>query len=318
MSTVLLRLAVRLHPAPYRAEMGEELEDAALAASAGRGRAAHLAEAASLAAHGLRLRLGLGADSARGKALAGLVPLALALSIAGDLAFRILQADMFRRVLSWDQMEQAFGIYQALAGVALAAFALAALLTGRVPAARGLGTAAAAATAWSGAVAVSHALAHQGSTLWLLAGTVGPLLACALLWVAPLRLAPGPKDRTAWSVVAAALLALVVLNKVPGSNVWGVTDLALLLAAGLAASRTRPAAWAGLVALLPLYPIAAFQLSQQTGLVFTARIEAGVALALVAAVVVFCARGWTALRPGHHAAGGDGPRGDTDDGPLPS
>ncbi|MGW1586994.1 hypothetical protein [Streptomyces sp. NPDC002386] len=316
MSTVLLRLAVRLHPAPYRAEMGEELEDAALAASAGRGRAAHMAEAASLAAHGLRLRAGLGAESARGKALAGLVPLALALSIAGDLAFRILQADMFRRVLSWDQMEQAFGIYQALAGVALAALALTALLAGRIPAARGLGTAAAAATAWSGAVAVSHA--HQGSASWLLAGTAGPLLACALLWVAPLHLTPGPGDRTAWSVAAAALLALVVLNKVPGSNVWGVTDLAMLLAAGLAAPRSRPAAWAGLVALLPLYPIAAFQLSQQTGLVFTTRIEAGVVLACVAAVLAFCTRGRTTPRSGHRAPGGDGPHADPNDGPLPS
>ncbi|WP_037628751.1 hypothetical protein [Streptomyces aureus] len=298
--------------------MGEELEDAALAASAGRGRAAHLGEAASLAAHGLRLRAGLGAESARGAALAGLVPLALALSIAGDLAFRILQADMFRRVLNWDQMEQAFGIYQALAGVALAALALIALLAGRVAAARGLGTAAAAATAWSGAVAVSHALAHQGSVPWLLAGTAGPLLACALLWVAPLHLTPRPSDRTAWSVATAALLALVVLNKVPGSNVWGVTDLAMLLAAGLAAPRSRPAAWAGLVALLPLYPIAAFQLSQQTGLVFTTRIEAGIVLACVAAVLAFCTRGRTTPRFGHRAPGGDGPHADPNDGPLPS
>ncbi|OIJ66456.1 hypothetical protein [Streptomyces mangrovisoli] len=316
--SALLRVAVRLHPAPYRAEMGDELVDAVLAATAGRGRGAHLAEAASLAAHGLRLRAGLGAEHPRGRALAALVPLALGLSVAGDLAFRILQADMFRRELTWDQMEQTFGIYQGLAGVVLAALALVALLTGRVAPARALGTAAGAATAWSGAVAVSHALAHQGSVLWLLAGTAGPLLACALLWAAPLRLASGPGDRTAWSVVAAALLALVVLNKVPGSNVWAVTDLALLLAAGLAAPRSRPAALAGLVALLPLYPLAAFQLSQQTGLVFTARIEAGAALAVVTAVLVFCARGWTAPRRGRRAAGGDGPHGDTDGGPLPS
>lgn len=317
MSAVLLRLAVRLHPATYRVKMGQELQDAALAASAGRGRAAHLGEAASLAAHGLRLRAGIGAENPRGKALAAAVPYAVALSIAGDLAFRILQADTFGRVLTWDQLEQTFGIYQALAGVALAALALAALLAGRVRAARSLGATAAAATAWAGTVAISNALAHHGSALWLLAGTTGPLLACVLLWVAPLQLTPRPSDRTAWSVVAAALLALVVLNKVPGSNVWGVTDLALLLVAGLATRRSRPTAWAGLIALLPLYPIAGFQFSQQTGLIFTTRIEAGVALAFMAAVLTFCARGSTTPKGGRGAVDTRVP-GDVDDGPLAS
>ncbi|MFC9285091.1 hypothetical protein [Streptomyces collinus] len=70
--------------------------------------------------------------------------------------------------------------------------------------------------------------------------------------------------------------------------------------------------------MLPLYPIAAFQFSQQTDLVFTAWIGAGMATAVAAALLVFCTRDRTAPRPGRRAAAGDGPRRDADDGPLSS
>ncbi|MGW2842394.1 hypothetical protein ACWCWD_31965 [Streptomyces sp. NPDC001493] len=299
MTARLVRWAIRTHPARYRAQMGAELEDTALAAAAGRGTTAMASEAASLAAHGLRLRTGLGPDQVPGQILATAAPAALALGIAAQLADRILQTNMFRRALSFDQMNEAFGLVPALAGATLTALALAALLLGRVPASRILASAAAVLAVMAAVTSASYWSERTGMVALPLVGMAGPVLVCALLWFAPLRLVPTPGNRTAWLTTAAGVLAFAALCEIPGSNTWAVTDAALLLAAATLVRRTRRAAATGLVALLPLYPSALQRLWEEPS-AFTSRLEAG----LVAAVVTGVALAAVArLQPTGHRTG---------------
>jgi hypothetical protein len=295
MSTRLVNWALRAHPARYRDRLGPELADAALASMAGRGRGGAAAEAASLAAHGLRLRLRLGADRLPGRALAAAAPLALTLSAVGTLADRIAQARMFGRVLDWGQLERAFGVYPALAGAALAALGALALLLGRVTAARLLATGSAAAALTAAAISLSYTSAHGGLTALALAQPVaalGPLLAAALLWAAPLRLLPAPGNTAAWLVAGTALTAFTVLRALPGSNVWAVADLALLLTAALPTPRTREPALTSLLALLTLCPTALYRLAHD-GSAFANRVTAGAATAALLAAALLSAARWT-------------------------
>jgi hypothetical protein len=290
MSTRLVDWALRAHPARYRDRLGPELADAALASMAGRGRGGAAAEAASLAAHGLRLRLRLGADRLPGRALTAAAPLALTLSAVGTLADRIAQARMFGRMLGWGQLERVFGVYPALAGAALAALGALALLLGRVIAARLLATGSAAAALAATAISLSYTAGHGGLTALALAQPVtalGPVVAAALLWAAPLRLLPAPGDAAAWLVAGTALTAFTVLRVLPGSGVWAVADLALLLAAGLVTARTREPALTGLFALLPLCPAALYRLADD-GSSFANRVAAGAVTAALLAVALLC------------------------------
>ncbi|MGW4807980.1 hypothetical protein [Kitasatospora sp. NPDC004272] len=248
----LLRWAVRLHPPYYREEFGPDLEEAALASMAGRPRAAVLAEAAQLASHGLRLRLGLGADRPLGRAAADAAPAVLALAAAGQAAFRLREARVFGTVMTPDQLARTYGTQPAWAGVALTAVALFALLLGRVTTARLLGTAALAAAVLSAALAAAHRLA--GETGQPVTGLLNPLVACLFLWLAPLRLTPAPDRRGALLALGLGAGAAGVLPAVPAVGGQGVVGVAVVLAVGLAGRHTRRAALTGLVALLPLYP----------------------------------------------------------------
>ncbi|WP_338703996.1 hypothetical protein V2W30_39535 (plasmid) [Streptomyces sp. Q6] len=301
MNTRLVQWAVKTHPARYRAELGTELEDTALAAAAGRGFTAIVSEAASLAVHGLRLRTGLSSDRSPGRILAASAPAALALSIAGQSADRVLQANMFQRAMSWDQMNQAFGTLPALAGVALAALALAALLLGRVSAGRMLASAAAVLAVVAAVTSASYWAERTGMVALPLVGMGGPLLVCALLWLAPLRLLPTPGNRTAWLTAAAGVLAFAVLCEIPGASTWAVADLALLFAGAAAVRRTRRAAMIGLVALAPLYPPALNRLWEDSS-AFASRLEAGLVASVVTAFALAVVTYFTRSR---RPAGGD-------------
>ncbi|MFB7945961.1 hypothetical protein ACFC6L_13675 [Kitasatospora phosalacinea] len=250
--TRLLRWAVRLHPPYYREEFGPDLEEAALASMAGRPRAAVLAEAAQLASHGLRLRLGLGADRPLGRAAADAAPAVLALAAAGQAAHRLLETRVLGTVMTPDQLARTYGTQPAWAGVALTLVALGALLLGRVTPARLLGTAALAAAALSAALTAPHWLAGEADQP--VTGLLNPLAACLFLWLAPLRLTPAPGRRGALAALGLGAGATDALLVAPMVGDAGAVGVVAALSVGLAGRHTRRAALTGLVALLPLYP----------------------------------------------------------------
>ncbi|BAJ32699.1 MULTISPECIES: hypothetical protein [Kitasatospora] len=248
----LLEWALRFHPPRYRAEFGPDLTEAALASLAGRPRLAVLAEAAQLASHGLRLRLGLGADRPLGRAAAGAAPAVLALAAAGQAAHLLLESRVFGSVLPPDQLARTFGTRPAWAGVALTAVALFALLLGRVGTARLLGTAALAAAGLAAALTAPHWLA--GAVGEPFTALLNPLAACLFLWLAPLRLTPAPGRRSALAALALGAGGTALLVAAPVVGGQGLPAVVAVLAYGLVDRGTRRAALTGLVALLPLYP----------------------------------------------------------------
>ncbi|MFJ5230926.1 hypothetical protein ACIQBJ_13645 [Kitasatospora sp. NPDC088391] len=249
----LLAWALRLHPAPYRRQHGPELAEAARASMADRPRAGVLAEAAHLAAHGLRLRLGLGADRPTGRAAAGAAPLVLTVALAGGTGLLLRQRwDLGHQLLPPDGPLLTGGDRLVGAGLALTALALLALLLGRVTATRLLATAAAGAAA-AATVLSAHSWVGAGASHLL--GTLGgPLAVCLFLWLAPLSLTERPDRRTAALSVAGGLGVAAVVGAVPGLLDTLVLDAAMLLAAGLGLRRTGRPALVGLLALLPLLP----------------------------------------------------------------
>ncbi|MER5637185.1 hypothetical protein ABT095_09520 [Kitasatospora sp. NPDC002227] len=88
MSDNVLRIALRLHPAGYRREMAAELATVFADSTAGAGRWATGRELLDLAAHGLRLRLGLGSAGALGRA-AGLAAPFAAGTVAAGVAYTL-------------------------------------------------------------------------------------------------------------------------------------------------------------------------------------------------------------------------------------
>ncbi|WP_035798045.1 hypothetical protein [Kitasatospora mediocidica] len=80
-----LRLALRLYPAAYRAECGEEITAVHADATTGAGRLATARETAGVAAYGLRVRTGLTASGTAGRLLATTAPLAAAMALGQQL-----------------------------------------------------------------------------------------------------------------------------------------------------------------------------------------------------------------------------------------
>ncbi|GHB32161.1 hypothetical protein GCM10010331_18660 [Streptomyces xanthochromogenes] len=85
MNPVLLHL----YPAGFRRAFGDEIADSYREATAGAGPRARLREAADVAAHALRLRLGIGSVHAGGRLLAAAAPFGLA-ATAGYAAFNLV------------------------------------------------------------------------------------------------------------------------------------------------------------------------------------------------------------------------------------
>lgn len=86
----LLRWVLRLYPKGYRHQQGSELIGTYTAATADAGRLEVLREAFDLAAHGLRVRLGLTSDRYTGAALAVAVPYIVG-SVAGLSGYMLYQ-----------------------------------------------------------------------------------------------------------------------------------------------------------------------------------------------------------------------------------
>lgn len=68
---------LKLYPAAYRREFGDEIADAYREATDGASRPTRIREAADIAGHALRMRLGLGSAGCAGRLLAALAPFAV-------------------------------------------------------------------------------------------------------------------------------------------------------------------------------------------------------------------------------------------------
>ncbi|MFD9453590.1 hypothetical protein ACFWBC_10930 [Streptomyces sp. NPDC059985] len=242
---------VRLYPAGYRREFGEEIAHAYREAIEGAGRTARLREAGDVAGHALRMRLGLGSAGRAGRFLAAVAPFAVLAVGVHALSSTELVVAAFTMGGPVGQANLTAlwgpGAVAALVGALLA-------LTGRW----GPG----AWTALAGSTATFAAQAFRpGMGLEFAAVTSGPVLLLALLpALCPPDLRPTLRLRTA-TTVAGVLAATAVLTV--ASARWqlpypldglraAVPVAAGLLSAGrpaFARLRTAPAV---LVAGLPL------------------------------------------------------------------
>ncbi|MFZ3497681.1 hypothetical protein ACODT5_31410 [Streptomyces sp. 5.8] len=216
---------LKLYPAAYRREFGDEIAYAYQEATSGAGVPARVREGADVAGHALRMRLGLGSAGRPGRLLAALAPFALVAIGAAASSWAGLTRNVFF-VVGPDEIGPGFvGTVAAylvmLIGVFLA-------LAGR--------WSAGSWTVLAGAVAVLAAIAVRMG-IGTSALFTGPVLALALVAVAcPPDLRPAPRIRTragvlavmAWTLVLTSAVMLVPL-------VYPVTQLrfAVPLAAGL-------------------------------------------------------------------------------------
>ncbi|MDH6544791.1 hypothetical protein [Streptomyces sp. SPB4] len=242
---------LKLYPAAYRREFGDEIADAYGRATDGADRRARTREALDVVGHALRMRLGLSSAGRAGRMLAAVAPFAVVL--AG------LNAMLWSR-LALSSLRVTSGIGEAgpvlLAGVPGFVTLLGAVvaLTGR--------WAAGAWTVLAGTVAAFAAMAFRPGFGPGFAAVVGglPLLAALAAVLCPPDLRPAPRLRTVAGVaaVSAGAVALTVVPAVsalpsPLGTLFAVAPAAggLLLAGRPAFARLRTAS-AVLVVGLPL------------------------------------------------------------------
>ncbi|MFE5861706.1 hypothetical protein ACFQ77_14285 [Streptomyces virginiae] len=243
---------MKLYPAAFRREFGDEVTDAYREATRGAGGRARMLEAVDIAGHALRMRLGLGSAGRAGQLLAMVAPFAViavgavAMSWARMCAFVVTISGGFGFGDVFPQLMAAHLV--AVLGAFLA-------LAGRWA----VGT-------WTALVGVLAGIAIDvgrlggdpvGSTL--LFG--GPLLILALMaLLCPPDLRPAPRTRTragvvavlAWTaVVTGALLTLPLSYPLPELKFAVPMVYGLLLAGRQAFTRLRTAP-AVLLAGLPL------------------------------------------------------------------
>lgn len=233
---------VKLYPAAYRREFGDEIALAYREATRGAARPTRVREAVDVAGHALRMRLGLGSATRAGRLLAALAPFA-AVTVGAT-------------ALSWARLMGRAAV-TAEVGPAFALLAAAQLVTL-------LGAFLALAGRW----AVGSRLALVGAAAAIALGSVRagapftvPLLLLALVTVlCPPDLRPAPRIRTragvvavmAWTAVVTGALVALPLPAPLGGLRFAVPAAAGLLLAGrpaFARLRTAPSV---LLAGLPL------------------------------------------------------------------
>ncbi|MFF2786346.1 hypothetical protein ACFVT6_06200 [Streptomyces sp. NPDC058049] len=272
---------VKLYPAAFRREFGDEVADAYREATRGASRRARILEAVDVAGHALRLRLGLGSAGRAGQLLAAVAPFAViavgaasmswarmcaaVVTISGEFGF----GDVFPQLMA-AHLVSVLGAFLALAGRWTA------------------GT----WTASAGVVAgIAIYVGRLGTDLVGAALQFGlPLLVLALVaLLCPPDLRPAPRTRTragvvavlAWTaVMAGTLLVLPLSYPLPESKFAVPVAGGLLLAGRQAFTRLRTAP-AVLLAGLPLVFFGA-----NPGGLDTLVLAGALGLLLVAAVVV--------------------------------
>ncbi|MEU9802255.1 hypothetical protein [Streptomyces sp. NPDC051000] len=243
---------LKLYPASYRREFGDEIADAYREATDGASRTARTREAADIAGHALRMRLGLGSAGRTGRLLAAVTPFAV-------IAVGVYTMFLTRLTVSALRVADRIGdigpvvLTGAGGAVALAGAVLA--LTGRWTA--GTWTVLAGLTASSAVQLLRPGLGLEFAVFFS-----GPALLLALMVVlCPPDLRPILRPRASKVGVAAAPAGAVVLTMAPA--LWLLphplptavpTAAGLLLAGRQAFTRLRTAS-AVLLASLPFAAI---------------------------------------------------------------
>ncbi|WP_407839143.1 hypothetical protein ACE1OC_26680 [Streptomyces sp. DSM 116496] len=272
---------LKLYPAAYRREFGDEIADAYHEATRGAGTPARVREGADVAGHALRMRLGLGSAGRPGRLLAALAPFALVAVGAAASSWAGVMRNVFL-VVPLDGIGPGFvGLVAAYLAMVCGVFLA---LAGRWAA--GSWTVLAGAVVVLAAGAVRMGLASIGFS----ALTTGPMLVLALVAVAcPPDLRPAPRVRTRAGVLAVMAWTLVLTSAVmllplvyPSTQLRFVVPVAagLLLAGRHAFARLRTAP-AVLLAGLPFLYFGAMP-----GTLLPLALTVLLLLLLVAAVVV--------------------------------
>ncbi|MCX4778445.1 hypothetical protein [Streptomyces sp. NBC_01264] len=250
---------LRLYPAAYRREFGDEIADAYHEATRGAAVPARVREGADVAGHALRMRLGLGSAGRPGRLLAALAPFALVAVGAAASSWAGVMRNVFF-IADLDEIGPGFA--GMVAAYLVMVFGVFLALAGR--------WAAGSWTVLAGTVVVfALGAVRMGiGSIGFSALTDGPMLVLALVAVAcPPDLRPAPRVRTragvlavmAWTLVLTSAVVLVPLVYPFTQLRFAVTLAAGLLLAGrraFAGLRTAPAVLlAGLpVLFLALHP----------------------------------------------------------------
>ncbi|MFI5762783.1 hypothetical protein ACIA8F_17795 [Streptomyces sp. NPDC051563] len=237
-------LLLKLYPAAYRREFGDEIAEAYREATRGAGAPARVREGADVAGHALRMRLGLGSAGRPGRLLAALAPFALAAVGAASLSWAGVMRHVFF-LAGWDEIGTGFVTVVAAYLVVVSGVFLA--LAGRWSA--GCWT----VLAGVGAVLAAGTVRMGIGTFATLGISTVPMLVLALVAVAcPPDLRPAPRVRTragvlavmAWTLVMTSAVMLVPLVYPFTQLRFAVPAVAGLLLAGrpaFARLRTAPA-----------------------------------------------------------------------------
>ncbi|MEU9720867.1 hypothetical protein [Streptomyces sp. NPDC047976] len=245
---------LRLYPAGFRREFGDEIAMAYHEATRDAGRAARVREALDVTGHALRMRLGLGSAGRRGQLLAAVAPFAVTAVGASAVwwAGLMLPGATATRLPAELTIPYALLVAAHLVTVLGAATAL----SGR--------WSAGAWTVFAGcaAAAVIEAARLGGGVEFVLLLRTPLLLAALAVVLCPADLRPRPRVRTGAGLAAvvlwtALLAGVLTLGPLPDGS-FGVLRFAVPAAAGLALAgrpafaglRTAPAV---LLAALPLF-----------------------------------------------------------------
>ncbi|MFD5146346.1 hypothetical protein [Streptomyces sp. NPDC058401] len=200
---------LRLYPAAYRREFGDEIAYAYQEATSGAGVPARVREGADVAGHALRMRLGLGSAGRPGRLLGALAPFALvAVGASASGWMGMMRYAMFAGQIGAGFLVLVAGYLVMLFGVFLA-------LAGRWSA----GSWTVLAGVVAELVATTARMGIGGTGIQALFSTpmiiLGPVLGLALVAVAcPPDLRPTPRIRTRAGVAAVLAWTLVLAGAV--------------------------------------------------------------------------------------------------------
>ncbi|MGE7388004.1 hypothetical protein ACQKM2_21265 [Streptomyces sp. NPDC004126] len=285
---------LKLYPARFRREFGDEIATAYHEATRGAGRAARAREALDVTGHALRMRLGLGSAGRRGRLLAAVAPFATAAVGASALWWTGLMVP--GATASWLPMELTLPFLLLAVTHFVMVLGAAMALAGRWSAGTWTVLAGCAATALTDVIRLGG---WEGALLLR-----SPLFLAALVaLLCPADLRPQPRVRTAAGLGAVALWATLltgVLTVGPLAGPAAGLRFAIPAAAALALAgrpafarlRTAPAV------LLAALPFAVLGTSSWTRDAYTGPVLLGLLLAAATAVAV-------RRRRGGHPLGGD-------------
>ncbi|MGW4893699.1 hypothetical protein ACWEQL_15755 [Kitasatospora sp. NPDC004240] len=253
------RAALRLYPAKYRRERGEELADVFAEATEGAGPLATVREASSLGAYGLRMSLGLAPTSPGGRIAALAAPM-----VAGAIAGMVVGPWLVEPKIAYFWLTQRPGSSGlALYALTRALVALPLLLAGAALLGRWTAVRVLAAAVSVAAVADFLMIAMESPASWWAGFTFASdlpfVLAGLLVLAAPVELVEASTRRSRMAVLAAVAGGLLLgvmqgpyMIQLSGDRGWAAVLLAGSLLLGVSMWRDWEVPAAVGLATLPL------------------------------------------------------------------